>query len=234
MSCNSDTPNLNKTFIIEPLSITGGSPTLSACTALYSNSIESCSGDTVITMGTDSVVFNSNITGVDGLTANTITSNDFYSGSTNLIDVMKRNDIYISGGTFNASNDTLTLNRNDDVNVDITGVTNFNVDVVRTTDDTLTPISVFNDISSNRNVFLVNYITSYGNEDNYGFWKRTLVVNNTSGIISIKQVIFDIDTQSSGLTPYSVDYYISGTSIVTQVIGEVGLVYNWESKWEII
>ena len=52
MSCKNNTPNVNKTFIIEPLVLTGGTPVLSACTSMYTNLIQSCSGDTTITLGT--------------------------------------------------------------------------------------------------------------------------------------------------------------------------------------
>lgn len=54
--------DINQTFIIEPLSITGGSPTLSACTAFYTNSIEGCDNDTVISINENEVSFNNSIT----------------------------------------------------------------------------------------------------------------------------------------------------------------------------
>jgi len=40
--------SINTTFIIEPLSITGGTPVMSACTAIYTNELISCDGDAVI------------------------------------------------------------------------------------------------------------------------------------------------------------------------------------------
>lgn len=74
MSCNNNTPNVNKTFIIEPQSVTGGTPVLSACTALYTNFIESCSGDTVN--------FGGNIN-VDG----SVSGSTFYGDGSNLTGV---------------------------------------------------------------------------------------------------------------------------------------------------
>jgi hypothetical protein len=53
--------SINKTFIIEPLSITGGSPTLSACTGIYTNEVVSCDGDATIVLGSGSTTFNTNI-----------------------------------------------------------------------------------------------------------------------------------------------------------------------------
>ena len=127
MSCNSNTPNINKTFIIEPLSLTGGSPTLSACTSLYTNLIQSCSGDTTITMGTGVITFNSNVNGINSFTANTIEANTYLSGGTNILDIVNGNDTFVTGGTFNDVSDTLTLVRNDGASVVIGGLANYYV-----------------------------------------------------------------------------------------------------------
>lgn len=123
MSCNNNTPNVNKTFIIEPLSITGGNPTLSACTALYTNLVESCSGDTTISMGTGLVTFNSNVNGINSFTANTIEATTYLSGGTNILDIIDSREYYVTGGTFTNSADTLTITRNDGANIFITGLT---------------------------------------------------------------------------------------------------------------
>ena len=61
MSCSNTSSNINQTFIIEPLSITGGSPTLSACTTMFTNLVESCSGDTTISLTSGSTIFNNEI-----------------------------------------------------------------------------------------------------------------------------------------------------------------------------
>ena len=127
MSCNSNSPNVNKTFIIEPLSITGGSPTLSACTTLYTNLVKSCSGDTTIQMGTGLVTFNSNVNGINSFTANTIEATTYLSGGTNILDIINTNDTFITGGTFSNISDSITLSRNDGANVIITGLTNYYV-----------------------------------------------------------------------------------------------------------
>jgi len=101
--CHNISGNINETFIIEPLSITGGSPTLSACTALFTNEIISCSGNTHILMGTDTISFSGNL----------------YSGGTDLYNVIlsaiTENDIYITGASFSGL--TLVLNRRDGVDL---------------------------------------------------------------------------------------------------------------------
>jgi hypothetical protein len=48
-------------FIIEPMSLTGGTPVISACTAIYTNTIISCSGDAEIILGTGQTIFNTSI-----------------------------------------------------------------------------------------------------------------------------------------------------------------------------
>ena len=59
-SC-SNSGNLNKTFIIEPLSVTGGTPVLSACTTVFTNKVESCSGNTEILLTSGATVFNTDL-----------------------------------------------------------------------------------------------------------------------------------------------------------------------------
>jgi hypothetical protein len=125
MSCKNNTPNVNKTFIIEPLSLTGGTPVLSACTSMYTNLIQSCSGDTTITLGTGIVTFNSNINGIQSITATTIEATTYLSGGTNILDIINSNDTFVTGGTFNDIGDSISLVRNDGANIVITGLTNF-------------------------------------------------------------------------------------------------------------
>ena len=108
MSCNSNTPNINKTFIIEP----GSSSTLSACTAFYTNLVQSCSGDTSLSFGTGIVTFNSNVNGINSFTANTIEATTYLSGGTNILDIVNGNDTFVTGGTFSNVTDSITLTRN--------------------------------------------------------------------------------------------------------------------------
>ena len=52
--------DINETFIIEPLELTGGT-TISACTAVFTNSVISCSGDSQINLYSGLTEFNTNI-----------------------------------------------------------------------------------------------------------------------------------------------------------------------------
>lgn len=61
MSCSNNSSSINQTFIIEPMSLTGGTPVISACTAIYTNTIISCSGDSEIILGTGQTIFNTSI-----------------------------------------------------------------------------------------------------------------------------------------------------------------------------
>jgi hypothetical protein len=64
-SCNPS--DINQTFIIEPQSLTGGTPVISACTAIFTNEVISCDGDATIELGTGNTIFNTSITPtVDG------------------------------------------------------------------------------------------------------------------------------------------------------------------------
>jgi len=92
---------------------------------MYTNLVESCSGDTSIQLSTGMVNFNSNVSGVSGFTANTIEATTYYSGGTNLLDIFTSIDTFVTGGTFSDVGDSLSLVRNDGANIIITGITNF-------------------------------------------------------------------------------------------------------------
>ena len=122
-NCDSN-KNINKTFIIEPLELTAGTPTVSACTAVYTSKVLACSGDTFIelysgvTINGDTLINNS-------LSANTIDASIILSGGTNILDIVNANDTFVTGGTFNDIGDSLSLLRNDGNGIVITGITDF-------------------------------------------------------------------------------------------------------------
>lgn len=115
--------DINQTFIIEPLLVTGDTPIVSACTAVYTNAISSCSGDTQIFLGNGLITFDGNLYTNDDLSANTINASTYYSGGTNLFDIISLNNI--TGGTFNSVSDTLTLFKQDNTTVNVTGFTDY-------------------------------------------------------------------------------------------------------------
>ena len=118
-----NTSDINQTFIIEPLSITGGSPTLTACTALYTNAVVSCSGDTQIFMGNGVITFDGNLYTNNDLTANVINASTYYSGGTNLLNII--NSENITGGTFSNNTDTLNLYKSNGSIISVTGFTDY-------------------------------------------------------------------------------------------------------------
>ena len=61
MSCSNNSSSINQMFIIEPMLITGDTPVISACTAVYTDAIISCSGDAEIILGTGQTIFNTSI-----------------------------------------------------------------------------------------------------------------------------------------------------------------------------
>jgi hypothetical protein len=180
-------PNINKTFIIQP----GSSSIFSACTAVYTNYIVACSGDT-INIGSD-LNLNGSITG------DTIYSNEFYSGTTNLSNIFSQTDFYVTGGTIN-SNNILTLDRNDtlsaitidlnqlidDTNTFITGVT-FSNNVLTLTDNSgnsfNTLIDDFSGLTVNGNISGTTY---------YGDGSQLTGINNfyvTGGTINPNNIL---------------------------------------------
>ena len=122
MTCVGNSSDINQVFVIEPLSITGGSPTLSACTALYTNEIISCSGNTHIILSSGYTEFSNDI----------IDNGVYYSGATNLYNVIEsaitENDIYVTGATFSGA--TLILDRRDNVSLYATFTGNTSGDCV--------------------------------------------------------------------------------------------------------
>src|SRR5215208_6915639 len=113
--------DINQTFIIESLVTSGSS--YSACTALYSNAISSCSGDTTIFLNNGTIVFDGNIYTNDNITANTINASAIYSGGTNILNLLNAKSL--TGGSYNNVTDTLTLNNSDNSIINVTGFTNY-------------------------------------------------------------------------------------------------------------
>jgi len=111
--------NINQTFVIEPF----GSPIISACTSLFTNNIISCSGDTQIFLKTGVITFDGNLYTNSQISASTINASTYYSGGTNIIDIINYNNI--TGGTFDNISDTLTLFKDNGNQVNVTGLTDY-------------------------------------------------------------------------------------------------------------
>lgn len=108
MSQNRNT-NVTQTFIVEAID----GATFSACTAIYTNLLESCFDD-VIYIG-------SNVSSIGAYSGTSIYGTNIYSGNTNLSTIINNASIYLTGGTY--TNGTLTLRNN---NLSAISVSGFN------------------------------------------------------------------------------------------------------------
>jgi hypothetical protein len=92
--------SINETYIIDSAD---GNDIFSACTALYSNNIISCSGNTTINLGENLIVFNGNTL------ATIISATTYYGDGSNLTGVSTQ-DTFVTGGTY--SNGTAVFRNN--------------------------------------------------------------------------------------------------------------------------
>ncbi len=72
MSCQGNSSDINQTFIIEPIVLSGGTgPIISACTAVFTNSIISCDADAIIDLSiSGETIFNTSIVPLNDATIN--------------------------------------------------------------------------------------------------------------------------------------------------------------------
>ena len=137
--------NIKKSYIVQTVSDVG---IFSACTQIYLTNISPCVGDTINITGNLGV--SGNISGTtyfgDGSQLSGIVTTDnfvtggvysassetlYFTGTTGFtpfsVDVsalLDDTNNYVTGGTYNPSTDTVTLTRNDNVSINITGVSN--------------------------------------------------------------------------------------------------------------
>lgn len=97
-----DNSNIRQNYIV---TITNEFDTLTACTGVWTSNINSCSGDTITIES-------------DILSTNTINSSVILSGGTNLLDIFGGLDKFITGFTYDNSNN-LSIQRNDGVSFDV-------------------------------------------------------------------------------------------------------------------
>ena len=209
MGCSTNSPDINQVFVIEPLSITGGNPTLTACTTLFTNLVESCSGDTKIFMGTGVITFDGNLYTNNDLTATTINASTYFSGGTNLLDIIKLTSI--TGGTFNNSSDTLTLNKVDGSNINVTGFTDY-----YTTGTTLIGNTVYFDRNDALSAYTLDLASFSANT-----YVTGITFNNNQIIITRNDdVILGVYLNSfTGLT-INGDFTVTGTTFLNTVIAD--------------
>ena len=68
----------------------------------------------------------------------------------------------------------------------------------------------------------------------WGVWKRTLVVGDNGGTVTIDHENADVDKTSSGLSCDSIDFTVNGGDIDIDVTGIAATTINWNSTYEII
>jgi hypothetical protein len=124
MSCFGNT-NVNETFIIEP-----AGESLSACTGFYTNIIGSCTGNTQILLGTNTIKFIGQLSG-DSIIINSISATTYQNLP---IDIRVTGGTYSNGtatfknntgGTFTVSGFTVTSGGGTFTGGTVTGATNF-------------------------------------------------------------------------------------------------------------
>ena len=137
--------NIKKSYIVQTVSDVG---IFSACTQIYLTNISPCVGDTINI--TSNLGVSGNISGTtyfgDGSKLSGIVTTDnfitggvysassetlYFTGTTGFtpfsVDVsalLDNTNNFVTGGTYNSSTDIVTLTRNDNVNINITGVSN--------------------------------------------------------------------------------------------------------------
>ncbi len=192
MQCNG---NINQNFIID-----GGNsgPSISACTSVFTNQINSCSGNTSIILGTDTVDF----TGA-------VSASTYYGDGSNLSGIFTQ-DTYVTGFTYLNNGLTIRQPLQPDLVVNIDVMTGLTVDGV------LSATTYYGDGS-----FLTGISGSSG-QDTYitgsTFSSNTLTLtNNTGGTISANISSFD----SISATTYEnlpLDIYITGSTYLDNTL----------------
>lgn len=235
MSCIGVPTNINETFVIEPIFVSGTTPTYTACTALYTNTIISCSGDTEINMGTGVISFNGSIYTNYNLSGSTINASNYFSGGTNLLDIFSQGNPSITGGTFNPLTKDLTYIKSDntEIMVELPVRVLLNTTALTTT-NSYTIIDTITGITNNSNSFVISYLNAFNDATDYGFWKRTLAINKFGGSVSIIGENVDFDREATGFTPTSIVYVSNTGNIDIMISGQTGKNYNWNSNWELI
>ena len=77
-------------------------------------------------------------------------------------------------------------------------------------------------------------LTIGSNITDYGFWKRTVGINNVGGTSTVVFVCADNDFHPNGLSATDVSFTTVGSNVLIQVKGELSKTYNWTAEWEII
>jgi len=220
MSCINTNSNINQTFIIEPAS--NAIPVISACTSVYTNNILSCSGDTQIFMGTGVITFNGNLYTNNDLSATTINASTYYSGGTNLFDIIDSSNI--TGGTFDNTTDTLTLSKVNGSTINVTGLTDY-----YTTGSTLIGTTIYFD----RNDTLSAYTTDLSSLDVNDTFITGLTFNDNQLIIARNDGV-NLDVFLNTFTGLTINGLVTSTSMSASTISADTIFLSGSNLHDII
>ncbi len=228
---NSSINSINETFIIESLSISGN-PTFSACTALYSDNIISCTGNAEIILSTGQTIFNTSIL---PFIDNTIDLGSISNKFANIIGTVISATTYLnlplsSGETFSGGTN-VNFNLSSGItyiNVDTSPIFN-NLNVTGFT--SLTTISATTYLNLPQNTFSADTYWTSGSTGSYNLKTKNDTSVDTTGNYAIAMGWNSIargvgSFASGGDGTYSGGTAIGGAShaegIVTTALGNFG------------
>lgn len=171
------------------------------------------------------------------LVTGSVSATTFY-GDGQYLTGISSSDNYVTGGTFNSSTNTLTLNRQNG-SVTITGFTSSasetcTVDTTSTYGLEYKKITTISGLTQGSYI-IKSYVTSFSGTSVYGFWERTLGVVTTGGTPVITQSTEDFDKYSSNFVPSQIVYTpTSNNNIEVYLSGLTSENLNWTSYYDIV
>jgi hypothetical protein len=199
--------NINETFIIQ--TVDNLEPTFTACTGVYSNAILSCSGNTSILLGVGTVSVIGDIFTNNNINANNITASNYFSGSTQLSDIIDSNSL--TGGTYNGQ--TLSLGLKNGSNISISGFTDIFVTGGTYSNGSITLINNSGGTFTINGLFTGNtdvFVTGGTYNSNTGI---AIFTNNTGGTFTLSG--FSTSTQFTGGTVTGATNFTGGITANT-------------------
>ena len=199
--------NINETFIIQ--TVDNAEPTFTACTGVYSNAILSCTGNTSILLGSGTVSVIGDIFTNNNINANNITASNYFSGSTQLSDIIDSNSL--TGGTYNGQ--TLSLGLKNGSNISISGFTDIFVTGGTYSNGSITLINNSGGTFTINGLFTGNtdvFVTGGTYNSNTGIATFT---NNTGGTFTLSG--FSTSTQFTGGTVTGATNFTGGITANT-------------------
>ncbi len=166
-----------------------------------------------------------------------LTATTFYGDGSQLTGLVT-NDFYVTGGTFDSTTNTLTLDRQNG-SVTITGFTS-SVSETCTVDTTSTYGLEYKKITTisgltQGSYIIKSYVTSFSGTSKYGFWERTLGVVTDGSTPVITKSTEDFDKYSSNFVPSQIVYTpTAGNNIEVYLSGLTSENLNWTSYYEVV